>query len=111
MSRSGRAMWLLLPSIADLLFVGLLLTRIQPTLFHDGDTGWHLWAGAKTLEHGPGPIPDDLSFTMSGVPFKNVEWLGEVALVFLHRHAGYLGIALLAGVTFAATFSWLYRLL
>ena len=104
-------MWYLLPSIADLLFVGLLLTRIQPTLFHDGDTGWHLWAGTKTLEHGPGAIPDDLSFTMTGALFENVEWLGEVALVLLHRHAGYLGIALLAGVVFAGMFAWLYRLL
>jgi len=100
-----------LPSIADLLFIGLLLTRVQPTLFHDADTGWHLWAGTQTLAHGPGPIPDALTFTQSGVPFDNVEWLGEVALVLFYRHAGYLGIGILAGVVFAGTFSWLYRML
>jgi hypothetical protein len=101
----------LLPSIADLLFIGLLLTRVQPTLFHDGDTGWHLWAGSMTLEHGPRPIPDALTFTQSGALFDNIEWLGEVLLVLFYRHAGYLGIAVVAGVVFAATFSWLYRIL
>jgi hypothetical protein len=111
MPRTGRWTRFLLPSIADLLFIGLLLTRIQPTLFHDGDTGWHLWAGTATLERGPGPIPDTLSFTRTGAPFENVEWLGEVALVLFYCHAGYLGIALLAGVIFAGTFSWLYRIL
>jgi len=107
-----RAVWrYLLPSIADLLFIGLLLTRVQPTLFHDADTGWHLWAGSVTLEQGPGPIPDALTFTQSGIPFDNIEWLGEVLLVVFYRHAGYLGIAILAGVVFAVTFSWLYRIL
>jgi hypothetical protein len=65
MSHDRRAWRYLLPSIADLLFIGLLLTRVQPTLFHDADTGWHLWAGSVTLEHGPGPIPDALTFTQS----------------------------------------------
>ena len=110
-SRPGRAARLFLPSIADLLFVGLLLTKVSPTLFHDGDTGWHLWAGTATLEHGLAPIPDTLSFTRQGAPFENVEWLGEVILVLLYRHAGYLGLGLLAGVVFAGTFAWLYRIL
>jgi hypothetical protein len=111
MNEPRRAWRYLLPSIADLLFIGLLLTRVQPTLFHDADTGWHLWAGTVTLEHGPGPIPDTLTFTQAGTPFENIEWLGEVLLVLFYRHAGYLGIAVLAGVVFAATFSWLYRIL
>jgi len=111
MHQKSRALRYLMPSIADLLFVGLLLTRIQPTLFNDADTGWHLWAGSETLAHGIGPIPDALTFTQSGVMFENVEWLGEVVLVLFYRHAGYLGIAVLSGVLFAATFSWLYRLL
>jgi hypothetical protein len=37
--------------------------------------------------------------------------LGEALLVLAHRHAGYLGLGLLAGVVFAGTFAWLYRIL
>jgi hypothetical protein len=99
------------PSIADLIFAGLLLTRLRPTLFHDADTGWHLWAGTATLERGPGAIPDVLSFTRYGIPWPNPEWLGEVLFALSYRYADYLGVALLAGVVFAGTFSWLYRIL
>jgi hypothetical protein len=109
--RLNRVQRFLFPSIADLLFVGLLITRLGPTLFHDGDTGWHLWAGSATLERGPGAIPDALSFTRNGVPWENVEWLGEVLMVLMVRHADYMGVAVLCGLVFAASFSWLYRIL
>lgn len=107
----NRLQRLLVPGIADLLFAGLLVTRLQPTLFHDGDTGWHLWAGTTVLARGLGPIPDALTFTRAGVPWLDLQWLGETLLALLWRHAGYTGVALLCSVAFAATFSWLYRIL
>jgi hypothetical protein len=101
----------LVPGIADFLFIGLLLTRIQPTLFLDGDTAWHLWAGGWFLAHGPGPIADPLSFTRAGEPWRSVQWLGEVVLALAYRHAGYMGVAVLCALVFAATIAWLYRIL
>ncbi len=109
--RVGTLQRYLFPSIADLLFAGLVLTRIHPTLFHDGDTGWHLWAGSETLSRGPGTLADGLSFTRFGEPWDNVEWLGEVLMALSFRHAGYFGVAVLCSIVFAATFSWLYRIL
>jgi hypothetical protein len=109
--RVGNLQRLLFPSIADLLFAGLVITRIQATLFHDGDTGWHLWAGSETLKKWPGTLADGLSFTRSGEPWDNVEWLGEVLMALLFQHGGYLGVAVLCSIVFAATFSWLYRIL
>ena len=36
----SRAQRYFFPSIVDLLFAGILLTRLGPSLFNDGDTGW-----------------------------------------------------------------------
>lgn len=100
-----------MPSIADLVFAGLLFTRLQPTLFHDADTGWHLWAGSALLENGVGRIHDALSFTRGGAPWADLEWLGDVLFTLLYRHGAFMGAALLAAVAFAATFAGLYRVL
>jgi hypothetical protein len=102
---------ILLPSIADLVFAGLLFTRLQPTLFYDADTGWHLWAGSALLEHGVGRIPDALSFTRQGALWADLEWLGDVLFALLYRHGAFMGVALLAAAAFAATVAWLYRIL
>jgi hypothetical protein len=109
--RVNRAQRYLVPSVTDFLFLGLLFTGLRTTVFHDGDTGWHLWAGNVTLNNGPGAIPDALSFTRAGAPWNNVEWLGEVLLALLHRHAGFMGVAVLCAVVLAATFAWMYRIL
>jgi hypothetical protein len=107
----NRTQRILLPSIADLVFAGLIFTRLQPTLFHDADTGWHLWAGSALLEHGPGRIADALSFTRGGTPWADPEWLGDVLFALLFRHGAFTGVALLAAVAYAATFAGLYRIL
>jgi hypothetical protein len=101
----------LAPSLADFLFIGLLFTRIHPTLFYDGDTAWHLWAGRWFLAHGPGAIADPLSFTRVGELWHSPQWLGEVLLALAYGHGAYMGVAILCSVVFAATFAWLYRIL
>jgi hypothetical protein len=58
-----------------------------------------------------GRIPDALSFTRAGVPWADLEWLGDVLFALLFRHGAYVGVALLSGVVFAAAFAWLYRVL
>jgi hypothetical protein len=98
------------PGITDLLFVFLVVSQLGARIF-SADTGWHLWAGLHVLAHGPGAIPDALSFTRAGAPWRNLEWLGEVLLALAWRHAGYFGVALMCSLVFAATFTWLYRIL
>ena len=98
-----------LPSITDLLFIGLLFTRLHPTLFYDGDTAWHLWAGSWFLDHGVRAIPDTLSFTRAGVAWASPQWLSEILFALASRHGAYLGVALATTAAFAAAFAWLYR--
>ena len=99
----------LFPSLTDFLFVGLLFTRLHPTLFYDGDTAWHLWAGSWFLDHGVGAIADPLSFTRAGMPWASPQWLAEVFFAMAYRHGGYFEVALLTSAAFAAAFAWLYR--
>lgn len=100
----------LVPGVADFLFFGMLAAFASPGLFADGDTGWHLWAGFQTLAHGPGPIPDALSYTRGGVPWRNVQWLAEALFALVYRHGGYVGLAVLAAALLAATVVAVYRI-
>src|SRR5262249_16338934 len=90
-------------------FIGLLFTRLHPTLFYDGDTAWHLWAGTWFLDHGVHAIPDPLSFTRAGVPWASPGWLSEVLLALAYPQGAYMGVALARTAAFAAAFAWLYR--
>jgi hypothetical protein len=101
----------LVPGLTDLLFAVLLFSLLNRRLFNDGDTGWHLWAGMETLAHGPRAIPDTLSFTRAGVPWRDVSWLADAVFALLYRHAGYFGVAALVTLLFAGLFTWLYRIL
>ena len=101
----------LIPSLTDLLFAVLVFSRLNPSLFTDADTGWHLWAGLETLTHGPRALPDTLSFTRAGVPWGDVSWLADAIFALLYRHAGYFGVAALVMLVFAGLFTWLYRIL
>jgi hypothetical protein len=101
----------LVPSLTDLLFAGLAVGQLHRSLFADGDSGWHLWAGFDVLAHGPRAIPDTLSFTCAGVPWRNAEWLADAILALCYRHAGYFGVTVLVSLVFAAVCTWLYRIL
>lgn len=101
----------LVPSLTDVLFAILVFSHLTPRMFTDADTGWHLWAGRETLAHGPGAIPDALSFTRAGVPWRDVSWLADAVLALLYRHAGYFGVTALVALAFAGLFTWLYRIL
>jgi hypothetical protein len=99
----------LIPSLADLLFVALLVTQAQPSLFSDADTGWHLWSGNQVLAHGPGPVPDTFSYSRAGASWQSPQWLGEAVLARVYRSGGWTALALFCSGLFAATLAWAYR--
>jgi len=101
----------LLPSLTDVLFAVLLASQFNRRMFTDADTGWHLWAGMDVLAHGPRAIPDALSFTRAGVPWRDLSWLADAVFALFYRHAGYFGVTALVTVLFAGLFTWLYRIL
>jgi hypothetical protein len=100
----------LVPSLTDVLFAALAAGQFHRAMFADGDSGWHLWAGFDVLAHGPRAIPDTLSFTRAGVPWRNVEWLADAILALCYRHAGYFGVTVLLALVFATVCTWLYRI-
>ena len=101
----------LVPGLTDVLFAGLAAGQFHRAMFSDGDSGWHLWAGFDVLAHGPRAIPDTLSFTRAGVPWRNIEWLADAILALCYRHAGYFGVTVLVSLVFAVVCTWLYRAL
>jgi hypothetical protein len=101
----------LVPSLTDVLFAGLAVGQFHRAMFADGDSGWHLWAGFDVLAHGPRAIPDTLSFTRAGVPWRNLEWLADAIIALCYRHAGYFGVTVLMSLVFAVVCAWLYRIL
>lgn len=96
----------LLPSLSDLLFVACLLGVVfvlqGRTLGVDGDIGWHIALGLRTLG-GDLPRADTFSFTASGRPLVGMEWLAEVAYAVVWRAAGLNGVVALAGLLIGAT--------
>jgi hypothetical protein len=102
-TRVGR---LLLPSLADILFIALLawlLAGAGPSgLLADGDVGWHIRTGDFILEHGSVPQQDLFTFTKPGAPWFAWEWLADVALSLVHKSMALKGVVLLGALVLAA---------
>lgn len=106
---------LLLPSLSDCLFLSLLawLFLAGPAgwsaLLADGDTGWHIRTGQFILDGGGLPRRDLFSFSKPEAPWFAWEWLSEVALGWLERHAGLKGVVLAAAVAACASMTLVFR--
>jgi len=104
------ATWLV-PSLADVLFLAILLITLRSgsrMLSGDGDAARHLVVGEQILRHGAIPRVDLFSHTMAGAPFVPYEWLAEVSSALAYRLAGLAGTVLLHGAAIAATFALLF---
>ncbi|HWY62652.1 MAG TPA: hypothetical protein VNW15_12195 [Rhizomicrobium sp.] len=91
------------------LFAGLLgfaVAAFAPQIFHDGDSWWHLAAGAWMLDHHAALKSDVFSFTMAGQPWDAQEWLSEVLMALSFRSplifGGWNGLYLLFGAATGA---------
>jgi hypothetical protein len=100
----------LIPSLCDLIFVGvfvLVLWLGQFVISRDGDLGWHIATGQVILDTGSIPTQDLFSYTMRGQPFVPHEWLAEVLFALSYRLSGFDGVALVVAVAIGATFAGL----
>jgi hypothetical protein len=88
----------LLPSIADVIFLGILFFLTlsgDERLLGDSDTGYHVRAGEFIIDNLRIPQTDIFSFLTPSMPWTLHEWLSEVIMAFVHRQAGLTGIVVL----------------
>ena len=105
------AVWFF-PSIKDILFLGFLLSPLLievSTVLYDSDTGWHIRNGEHILLTRSLPRSDYFSYTEYGKPWYAWEWLSDVILAVVHQYTGLNGVVLWANLTFAFTFTFLFR--
>jgi hypothetical protein len=108
---AGVARWLF-PSIKDILFLAFLFIPLmtkESGVLYDGDTGWHIRNGEHIIKSRQFPRTDYFSYTREGTPWFAWEWLADVVMAVIHRHAGLNGIVVWANLLFASTFTLLFH--
>ena len=90
-------------------FAAFAFTLIVPTMLRDGDTGWHLAAGAWIVAHASVPTTDPFSFSAAGQPWVAHEWLSEVAMYASYRAAGWSGLIVLVAAAMVVVFGLVAR--
>jgi hypothetical protein len=81
------------------------------TFLSDGDTFWHIAAGAQVWHTGSFPRVDDWSHTFQGHPWIANGWLAELILFGAYDLGGWRTVALVSACTIAATYALLYLIL
>jgi len=115
-TQSGGSGWLsyLVPSVADLLFIALLLGlscgALGRLLLRDGGTGWHIRNGQLMLQTHSITRVDPFSATMSGQPWFAWEWMYDVLIAAIHQVLGLNGVVFYTAAIMAATFVLLFYL-
>jgi hypothetical protein len=115
-AQSGGSRWLqvLVPSVADLLFVALLFGlssgALGRLLLRDGGTGWHIRNGQLMLQTHSITRVDSFSATMSGQPWYAWEWLYDVLVAAVHHGLGLNGVVFYTAAIMAATFVLVFHL-
>lgn len=104
-----------MPSVADLIFVLLLVTLaftpLSMRLLGDAGIGWHIRTGQQIAATHAIPRVDSFSSTMAGKPWFAWEWLYDVAVGQLAASFGLNGVVWFTAVIVAAVFAWMFHLL
>jgi hypothetical protein len=114
-SRSSVAGWqrFLLPSAADLVFLGLLLSlccgALASRLLGDAGIGWHIRNGQLMLQSRAITRVDPFSSTMRGQPWYAWEWLYDLLIAGIHHWMGLNGVVFCTALVIAATFALTLR--
>ena len=94
-----------LPLFGLALLAGLLC--VCERLLQDPDTQWHIAVGRAIWDSGRVPRTDPFSHTFAGAPWIAKEWLSQLLLFAAHATAGWRGVAVLACVAIAVSFTLL----
>ncbi|HTX48809.1 MAG TPA: hypothetical protein VME40_05395 [Caulobacteraceae bacterium] len=82
-----------------------IASLLDPSVFADGDTNWHVAAGRWMLAHRAVPSVDPFSFTFAGKPWVAHEWGAEVVLALAWLASGWSGVVLITALAAALTFA------
>lgn len=103
-----------MPSVADLLFVLLLVSLtigvLAPRLLGDAGTGWHIRNGDLILQTYSITRTDPFSAMMNGQPWYAWEWLYDAVIAAMHTWAGLNGVVLFTALVVASSFTLTFRL-
>lgn len=114
MDNSSRAKSFFLPSIADLIFVVILLFLSlygKSGMLGDGDTGYHIRAGEYIVKTLSVPTQDIFSFHSPPLPWTAHEWLSEVIMYLLHDAWGLTGVVIFFAFLIALVHYLLFKIL
>ncbi|HKD01984.1 MAG TPA: hypothetical protein VKB77_06140 [Terriglobales bacterium] len=104
----------LIPSVADLIFILLVLSltvgALAPRLLGDAGTGWHIRNGELILETRSIPRADPFSATMQGRTWYRWEWLFDAAVAAIHGRTGLAGVVFLSALVIASSFTLTFRI-
>jgi hypothetical protein len=99
----------LVPSVADLMFIILLVAMtggiLAPRLLGDAGIGWHIRNGELMLQSHSVTRTDPFSVTMAGKPWYAWEWLYDVTIAGVHHWTGLNGVVFFTALIIAATFA------
>jgi len=103
-----------MPSVADLLFIVLLLGlscgALGRLLLRDAGTGWHIRNGQQMLLTHTITRTDSFSVTMSGKLWYAWEWQYDVLIAIVHHTLGLNGVVFYTAAIVAATFVLVFHL-
>ena len=85
-----------------ILALGLFTMTIRGV--SDPDVWWHLRTGELIVQQHHVPHTDPFSFTRSGQPWTNHEWLSDVIIYSVYRATGFGGLMLFFGIVIAAAY-------
>jgi hypothetical protein len=104
-----------MPSVADLIFVGILcvlvFTPLSVRLLGDAGIGWHIRTGQQILATHSVPQADPFSSTMAGKPWFAWEWLYDVVVGELEAQFSLNGVVWFTAIVIAVVFAWTFHLL
>ena len=92
-----------------LLFVAVAVLALMTPA--QGDTFWHLRAGADIWRTGQVPRVDLYSHTAAGAPWPDHEWLSQLLMYGAYRAGGMPGLEIGAALLILAAAATVYRLM